>query len=182
MKKEIEKKFLLKDLPILPSGCEIQHIVQYYYLVDGTWYRIRKINSNFDEEKPIFLHTIKTYKDDICYEQEKFYSNEEYMALVKEIHSGKYETSCLTKTRYIYKTGVMADFEGEIKEIKWEIDVFNFSLVVAELELPDMSFKIEMPNFIKKKLILEVTGIKEFSNRFLSEPLKISKITKDVTI
>ena len=167
MKKEIEKKFLLKDLPLLPKGCEIQNIIQYYYLVNDIWYRIRYIDSNF-HEKPLYLHTIKIYKDDICYEEERFYENDEYMSLIKEITSGNYDVRWISKTRYIYKTGITADFEGEIKEIKWEIDVFNFNLVVAELELPDLNFEIEMPDFIKSKLIYEVTGIKEFSNKYLS--------------
>jgi len=173
MKKEIEKKILLKDLPILPHGCEIQHIVQYYYLVNDQWYRIRKIDSTFDKkETTTYLHTIKTYKDNICYEEEKEYNNEEYTDLIKKIHSGVYEATSLIKTRYVYKTGIFADFEGENKEIKWEIDVFNFSLVIAELELPSLDFDIDMPDFIKSKFIYEVTGIKEFSNRILSEPLK----------
>ena len=32
-----------------------------------------------------------------------------------------------------------------------------------------------MPDFIKSKLIYEVTGIKEFSNKYLSETLKFEK-------
>ena len=176
MKKEIEKKFLLKELPISQTAYEIQHIIQYYYLVGDVWYRIRKINSNLNHDNEnIYLHTIKTYKDGVCYEEECFYNYEAYKQLVLDIHSNKYESTYLSKTRYLYKTGVKADFEGEIREIKWEIDVFNFNLVIAELELPDLNFDIEIPKFIQNKIIYEVTGIKEFSNRVLSEPLKHKK-------
>ncbi len=180
MKKEIERKFLLKKLPILPSGCEIQHIMQYYYLVDNIWYRIRKIDSDSHNDS-IFLHTIKTYKDDICYEEEIYYNKDEYLSLIKEIHSGKYESRFISKTRYIYNTGIKADFEGEIKEIKWEIDTFNFNLVIAELELPSFDFEIDIPDFIKEIFIYEVTGIKQFSNRVLANPLKIEKYIENVT-
>lgn len=182
MKKEIERKFLLKELPILPKGVDdIQNIIQYYYLVGDVWYRIRKIDSSLNNNS-IYLHTIKTYKDGICYEEERNYTNDEYTALVKEIHSGKYDVRYISKTRYIYKTGVFADFEGENREIKWEIDVFNFKLVIAEIEIPDFNFEIEIPNYLKKEIIYEVTGIKEFSNRVLAEVLKTNKIETDVTI
>lgn len=171
MKKEIEKRFLLKDLPILPKISEIQNIIQYYYKVDDLWYRIRKIQSSLHgDDNPIYLHTIKTYKDNVCYETERFYNNDEYMALVKEIHNSKL-TRCISKTRYIYNTGLTADFEGEIKEIKWEIDVFNFRLVIAEIELPDIDFEFDIPDFINKKIITNVTGMPHFSNKFLSEPI-----------
>ena len=172
MKKEIERKFLLRDLPIATpdfSLSEIQHIIQYYYLVDGIWKRIRKIESNVYGQQ--FLHTVKTYKDGITYEEEYNASYSEYKALVSDINSGKYETRFISKTRHIYLTGTDADFEGEIKNIKWEIDDFTFKLVVAEIEIPDFTFPVEMPNFIKDKLIYEVTNIPEFSNRNLAQKL-----------
>ena len=172
MKKEIERKFLLKDLPpVIHNLTEIQRIIQYYYLVGDLWYRIRKISS--DERENKYLHTIKTYKDDICYEEERFFTYDEYKSLLADIHSGKYESSVISKTRYISSTGIIANFEGVDREIKWEIDVFDFNLVIAEIELPDMKFEIYVPSFILKKLIYEVTSIKEFSNRSLSEQLKL---------
>jgi CYTH domain-containing protein len=176
MKKEIERKFLLRDLPIATpdfSLSEIQNIIQYYYLVDGIWKRIRKIESNIYGQQ--FLHTVKTYKDGITYEEEYNASYSEYKSLVSDINSGKYETRFISKTRYIYFTGIDADFDGEIKNIKWEIDNFNFKLVVAEIEIPDFSYSVEMPNFIKDKLIYEVTNIPQFSNRNLAQQLIFNK-------
>ena len=138
MKIEIEKKFLLKELPIIPYS-EIQHIIQYYYLVNDVWYRIRKINSDKQEKNgtgDVYLHTIKTYKDGIIFpfEEECYYTYDNYKKLLAEIHSGKYDVRYISKTRYIYKTGIIADFEGEQKEIKWEVDSFNFNLIIIILK------------------------------------------------
>lgn len=178
MKKEIERKFLLKALPTIYNyfEVEIQNIIQYYYFSDNVWKRIRKIESNTcgNPSKNIYLHTIKTYKDGICYEDETNYSYEEYMSLMSEINSGKYECRAIMKTRYIYPTDFEADFEGEIKKLKWEIDVFNFSLIIAEIEIPDINHPIEIPEYIKNNIIYEVTSINEFSNRSLSEALNFS--------
>jgi hypothetical protein len=172
MKKEIERRFLLRDIPIVTEGyslLEIENINQYYYLVDGVWKRIRKIESNLFGEQ--YLHTIKTYKDGITYEDEKFLSFEEFKTLIDDIHGGKYETKYISKTRYKFPTGEDADFEGEIRNIKWEVDVFNFHLIIAEIEIPDLKYEFEIPDFIKTQIICEVTNIQELSNRSLARPL-----------
>ena len=177
MKKEIERRWVLRDLPIKPFATnsygnipdiEVQNISQYYYLVDGVWKRIRKIDSNIFGT--MYLHTVKTYKDGITYEEESDYSYEEFISLMKEINSDKYQCTMISKTRYIFNTGVDADFDNERKNIKWEVDVFNFNLIIAEIEIPDINYIIDIPDYIKEKMIYEVTGISEFSNRSLSEP------------
>lgn len=172
MKKEIERRFLLKDMPISPNGYhEIQHIIQYYYLDEGVWKRIRKIESSIYGNT--YLHTIKSYIDGITYETENFVSYEDYKTLINKIHNNHFESKCLIKTRYILPVSeTEVEFEGEFKKIKWEIDVFNFNLVIAEIEIPDINYSIIIPDFIQSKLIYEVTGIKELSNRNLAEPLK----------
>lgn len=172
MKKEIERKFLLKDFPILPKIDEIQQINQYYYLEDGIWKRIRRIDSNIFG--CMFLHTIKSYQDGITYEDERYVEYDEYISLVKTIIQPEYQTRFINKTRYIMLTGVDADYEdNERKNIKWEIDNFNYKLVIAEIELPSLDFPIDIPKPIKDKIIYEVTNISEFSNRSLSEKLLI---------
>jgi CYTH domain-containing protein len=170
MKKEIERKFLLKDFPILPKIDEIQQINQHYYLEDNIWKRIRRIDSNILGLH--FLHTIKTYQEGITYEEEYDVEHAEYIYLLKKISQPKFETSFINKTRYIYLTGLDVDFEdNQHKNIKWEIDVFNYKLIIAEIEIPSFDYPIDIPKSIKDKLIYEVTNIKEFSNRSLSEKL-----------
>jgi len=177
MKKEIERKFLIKDLPIDPSLKlpEIQHIIQYYYKHESVWKRIRKIESNISGQQ--FLHTVKTYKDGITYEEEKLFSYLEYKELISMINSGEYPSRFISKTRYILPTEIQANFEGEIKTIKWEFDKFNFNLMIAEIELPSFDFPLEIPDFIKEKIIYEVTNISEFSNRNLAQPLRIKEFS-----
>jgi CYTH domain-containing protein len=172
MKKEIERKFLLKDFPILPKIDEIQQINQHYYLEDGIWKRIRRIDSNvFGLD---FIHTTKSYQDGITYEEEYVVEHDEYISLLKKISQPEFETRFVNKTRYIYLTGVDADFEeNQRKSIKWEIDLFNYKLVIAEIEIPSFNFLIEIPKPIEDKIIYEVTNIKEFSNHSLSEKLLI---------
>ena len=170
MKKEIERRFLLKNFPIPTSNVtfEVQTIHQYYYLINDVWNRIRKIESSIFGVS--HLHTIKTYKDGITYEDEKFLSFEDYKVIMSDIYSGKYTSKHLDKTRYIFPTSIDADFgDNEIKNIKWEIDVFNFSLIIAEIEIPDINFDLQIPEFINKQIIFEVTGIQELSNRRLAE-------------
>ena len=177
MKKEIERRFVLKNIPIPIGGIsisEIQNINQYYYLVDNIWHRIRKIESSITEDK--YLHTIKTYENGITFEEEKYLNFSDFKELITEINNGKYKTRFLYKTRYIIPTKTQADFDGKNEIIKWEIDVFNFNLIIAEVEIPEMSFDLLIPSFLQKQIIYEVTGISEFSNRNLAEPLFNSKL------
>jgi CYTH domain-containing protein len=44
-------------------------------------------------------------------------------------------------------------------------------LIVAEIEIPKKSFKVNIPDFIKDKLLMEVTDFKQFSNRSLSNKI-----------
>jgi CYTH domain-containing protein len=42
---------------------------------------------------------------------------------------------------------------------------------VAEIEIPKKTFKVKIPDFIKSKMLLEVTGLKQFSNKNLSNKI-----------
>ena len=70
------------------------------------------------------------------------------------------QSKYISKERLIYPDG----------DLKWEVDVFNngHHLIVAEIEVPSMEFEVKIPKFINDKLLMEVTGMKQFSNRNLS--------------
>ena len=73
----------------------------------------------------------------------------------------KFSVSELIKVRYkiLFKNKV------------WEIDEFlgdNLGLIVAEIEIPSMDYDVQIPKFISDKLLMEVTGMKQFGNRNLS--------------
>ena len=74
----------------------------------------------------------------------------------------------INKERHIYKQG----------DLKWEVDRFDngYKLIIAELEIPKKTYKIVMPNYIMEVFLLEVTGLKQFSNRNLS--INIQDINK----
>jgi len=42
-------------------------------------------------------------------------------------------------------------------------------LVVAEVEYPEENYKIKIPKFIEDVMILEVTKLREFSNKSISK-------------
>ncbi len=102
-------------------------------------------------------------------EDERDMTKEEFDKFVTRCKVKGEDSRFISKERWIYPV----DFN-----LYWEVDMFDSGhhLIVAEIEIPKKSFKITMPNFIKDKFLMEVTGIKQFSNRNLSN--KVHKITQ----
>jgi CYTH domain-containing protein len=102
--------------------------------------------------------TVTKVQRDPFEEDEKIISSEEFNQFVErcKVSQSKY----ISKERLIYPDG----------ELKWEVDVFNngHHLIVAEVEVPSMDFEVKIPKFISDKLLMEVTGMKQFGNRNLS--------------
>jgi CYTH domain-containing protein len=159
---EIERKFLLKSIPdIKPT--EIIKIKQWYLKVDGIWERARSMESNLYGIK--WIHTIKTrISDSSNIEEEKDLSKDEFDDFVKRCKDSKQNAKYITKQRRIYPD----------EELKWEVDVFSQKchIIVAEIEIPTEDYDLQIPEFIQKKNLLEVTGMKQFSNRSLSNRVK----------
>jgi CYTH domain-containing protein len=163
MKLEIEKKFLLKSIPE-KSPDEIIKIDQWYNKNNSNiWERARKCESSINGT--YYIHTIKkTISKGVNLEDEKELSKSEYDSFVKNCKTGLTESRFITKERYVYN----------IDSLKWEVDIFHSGhhLVIAELEIPKKTFKYKMPLFILDKLLLEVTGLKQFSNKNLSNKIE----------
>lgn len=159
---EIERKFLLKSTPdIKPT--EIIKIKQWYLKVEGIWERARSMESNLYGIK--WVHTIKTRISDVSnIEEEKDLSKKEFEDFVKLCKSPNQTARYIAKERRIYLDG----------ELKWEVDVFSQKchIIVAEVEIPTEDYDLQIPEFIQKKNLLEVTGMKQFSNRSLSNRVK----------
>ena len=163
-KLEIERKFLLKSLPKRDPD-EIIDIDQFYMKRSGRWERARTWFSDKTDNRK-WIHTIKkSISKKINMEDEKFLTEDEYNTFVDECIAHT-DSKYISKKRYIYKEGAL----------KWEVDMFDsgYHLIIAELEIPDENFKIEFPDYIKDVLLLEVTGLKQFSNRNLSLPIQMS--------
>jgi len=164
MKLEIEKKFLLKAIPAKTPD-EIIEIFQWYFKnSDGIWERARSCYS--DKQGMYFVHTIKkNVSKGVNLEDEKLITNEEFNLFVEKCKSAN--------SRYISKERLVFNIDNNLK---WEVDVFNngHHLIIAELEIPSEDYKYEIPDFINDKMLLEVTGLKQFSNKNLSNKIKVS--------
>ena len=159
---EIERKFLLKAIPDL-KPTEVIKIKQWYLKIEGIWERARSMDSNIYGIK--WVHTIKTRISDISNIEEEWDMNkDEFDDFVKRCKSSKQNARFITKERRIYPDG----------ELTWEVDVFSQKchIIVAEIEIPTEDYELEIPEFIQKKSLLEVTGLKQFSNRSLSNRVK----------
>jgi CYTH domain-containing protein len=162
MKLEIERKFLLKAMPDkIPS--EIVKIDQWYWKNSkGVWERARSWDSNINGVS--WIHTIKkSVAKGINIEDEHNITKEEYEFFTKRCNTPGEDAKFISKERWIYPDG----------DLKWEVDMFNSGhhLIVAEIEIPKKSFKVNIPDFIKDKLLMEVTDFKQFSNRNLSNKI-----------
>lgn len=160
---EIERKFLLKGIPDKKPS-EIIKINQWYLKnEEGVWERIRSWNSNVNGKK--WIHTIKTRISDMSnIEEEKEVTEKEFIAFQRKCHSKINQGRSIIKERRIYIDG----------ENKWEVDVFKSGcqLTIAEVEIPSEDYELVIPEFIEKKNLMEVTGLKQFSNRSLANKVK----------
>jgi CYTH domain-containing protein len=162
MKLEIERKFLLKAMPD-KAPSEIVKIDQWYWKNSkGVWERARSWDSNINGVS--WIHTIKkSVAKGINIEDEHNLTKEEYEFFTKGCNTPGEDSKFISKERWIYPDG----------DLKWEVDMFNSGhhLIVAEIEIPKKSFKVNIPDFIKDKLLMEVTDFKQFSNRSLSNKI-----------
>jgi CYTH domain-containing protein len=161
---EIERKFLLKSLPTIKSKEKIE--IQQWYRKNskGIWERARACYS--DKKGFYFIHTIKTNISNISnMEDENVMTSSEFNKFVIKCKKSK-------ESRYISKDRIIYTHTDD--GLKWEVDVFNngHHLIVAEIEIPTEDYNLNIPLFIQDKILLEVTGLKQFSNRNLSNVWK----------
>lgn len=158
---EIERKFLLKKLPnemLSKTKHEVLNITQYYLQINGIWQRFR-VSKSKKETK--YIHTIKhSIEPGVFQEDEKEISKSEFMNTLKSHKKG---AKVMEKTRYVVK----------YKGLKFEMDVYkHLNLVTLEVELPKIDHVYKTPEAISKMILMELTGMKQFSNFNLSEELK----------
>lgn len=159
MKLEIERKFLLKAMP--SKAPDDVFAIDQYYLKNksGIWERARTYHS--ENSGDTYIHTVKkSVSKGVNIEDEKELTKEQFEEFKSNCLSGKFESRFISKERHVYKEG----------ELKWEVDKFGsgYNLIIAEIEIPKKTFKISFPDYISQVALLEVTGIKQFSNRSLS--------------
>lgn len=155
VKLEIERKFLLKDLPNVIWD-RVYDITQSYCDKRGEKCRVRERHDSLTNRWQ-FFKTVKKKIENGIYDE-----NEEEITLEKYTDYCMYEVNRIKKKRYIKE-----DDNGLV----WEVDDYG-KLIVAEVELEDMQQQIKMPEYISNLLITEVTQFPEFTNHRLA---KLSK-------
>jgi CYTH domain-containing protein len=170
LKLEIERKFLLKSMPdINPS--EIIKIEQYYLKnSEGVWERMRSCESNLYGMS--YVYTVKYNIGKGINEEDEYLTTEEEFIEFRNKCIKSFESKYIQKERWIYP---------HIEDnLIWEVDIFKSGhhLIVAEIEIPVKKYKLILPKFIKDKLLIEVTGLKQFSNKNLSNEINIKDKNK----
>jgi CYTH domain-containing protein len=179
VKFEIERKFILKRLPVelfKKGKFETLFITQYYFNINGRMERFR-IATNIATGKTKYIRTLKkSVQAGINEEDEGRVSKKEF----KKVYAkNKDNGMVIEKIRYIIKH----------KDLKFEIDdyktisktvigtpLFTGAKVVMEVELPTLDHQFEYPAGLFEEIVIEATGIKQFSNYSLSikhEPGKL---------
>ena len=153
MSKEIERKFLVKDISILQNA-SFSYRIHQYYINKNT--RIR-INIHSDGSQEAYI-TIKLGGEKIEREEIEFNIDardaEDYLI---GLHFNNKKNNLIRKTRFIIYNDTPFDPK------KWEIDVFrdkNKGLILAEIELPSADCVVPMMEGIGE----DVTGISRYYN------------------
>jgi CYTH domain-containing protein len=146
---EIERRFLLKTIPVL-SPIEQKEIIQYY---NNSKERFRAETNRYEQNmKTTYFKTIKQeISPGVIKESESEITFEEWNKAIK---------SC---NKYIHKTRIVYNDEYN----KFEIDKFHhIALIILEVEFTNEEEmkKFQLPEKWLPYLIKEITGEKEFSN------------------
>lgn len=137
----------------------IYEIEQYYLKVNGVWERARTYHSATTGDT--YIHTVKKQMGKgINMEDEKELTKEEFETFRLKCLTKGSESRHISKERWVYNDG----------DLKWEVDKFKsgYHLIIAEIEIPRADYNITFPPYIEEVKLLEVTGLKQFSNRALS--------------
>ncbi len=148
---EIERKFLLKRLPDMPSATQLR-IEQGYIPGERVVERLRLVENNGQRS---YLRTIKVGAGLVRTELEEETSAEVFQKMWPLTKGRR-----LTKRRHRVPQG----------ELTWEIDEFtDRDLVLAEIELPSAETPVELPDWLEACLDHEVTGEVAYLNSTLAK-------------
>lgn len=149
---EIERKFLLSELPAMPSPVEVLEIDQGY--LPGVRFVERLRRQRARDGRMSYYRTVKvgTGVRRIELEEETDPKTFEHLWQLTEGRR-------LQKRRYIVPAG----------DRYWEVDEFlDRDLVLAEMEIPTMDTEITIPEWLRPVFVRDVTGERAYSNRSLA--------------
>ena len=148
---EIERKYLLSGLPPAAARARSVLIDQGYLPGERIRERVRRMRDDAGER---YVRTLKLGRGMSRQEFEEETTAEVFAALWS-VTTGKR----LQKRRYFVPEG----------RLTWEVDDFtDRELVLAELEIPSVDFRIVIPEWLEPFLVREVTDEKGFGNHELA--------------
>jgi CYTH domain-containing protein len=161
---EIERKFLLKRLPMAAADASSVEIEQGYLPGDKLVERLRRIRYADGGEK--WFRTVKAGNG-----LERVELEEEADAALSRGMWPLTEGRRVLKRRYSIR---------QSDDLVWEVDEFlDRELVLAEIELPRPDTRFELPPWLQEVLDREVTGERDYSNARLARSPVVPATTKE---
>jgi hypothetical protein len=164
---EIERKWLMMGYPQCSSTLDqvSTTMMEQIYTPDGFRYRqeIRDWRVGGAEQYKYYKLRKEKVSDGVYNELDiqEITSNEYHVVKEARPHYPK-----ISKRRTVYK--------AKGSSLKFEFDVYlDMELAILEVELPSLDHVIEFHPNIEKQIIMEVTGMEQFSNKFLAIKLNI---------
>lgn len=149
---EIERKYLLRELPRFPKPIEILEVDQGYIPGTKVLERVRRQQSDTGVVRYFRTMKIGTGVERVEMEDE---TDERLFKHLWALTEGKR----VKKRRYVVANG----------DDTWEIDEFlDRQLVLAELELERADSPVTIPDWLKPVLVREVTDEPGYTNRSLA--------------
>ena len=148
---EIERKYLLSALPPTAASAPSVLIDQGYIAGTLIRERVRRLR---DADGERYVRTIKLGKGMVRQEFEEETTREIFDALWM-VTAGRR----LQKRRHFVPAGALT----------WEVDMFtDRELVLAELEIPAVDFKVDIPPWLEPYVVREVTDERKYRNASLA--------------
>jgi CHAD domain-containing protein/CYTH domain-containing protein len=150
--REIERKYLLHQLPPHALTCPAEEIEQGWLPGTTLVERLRRVRSERGEE---YYRTVKTGSGMSRVELEEAATCELFDRLWSLTEGCR-----VIKRRYRVPEG----------ELTWEMDEFtDRQLVLAEVEIPREDYPVTLPAWLEPYVVREVTGERDFVNRNLAQ-------------
>lgn len=165
---EIERKYLLTGIPDINYDAIIR--ISQFYKEDKAE-RIRKSELFPQPRKPIENFWMKDDWKVFCeHTIKEIVENKEGLREVNsEISLGDFDEMKKNFRNQIFKLRHVKSCKSN-PGLQWEIDDFSChstekpKIILAEIEVPNLSYKVEFPMWLKPYVLMEVTEDKRFSN------------------
>ena len=152
MNVEIERKFLLSALPEMPHVADVLEIDQGY--IPGVRLMERLRRQTHRDGRVRYFRTVKVGSGVQRMELEDE-TDARIFGHLWQLTEGKR----LRKRRYLVPAG----------DLMWEVDEFTDRVLhLAELEMPDAAWRVDIPDWLKPVVVRDVTDEPAYTNRTLA--------------